>query len=37
MALVWPPAILTACCTVLPQVGIVAGVLGGSVAMLKVG
>ena len=37
VALVWLPAILTACCTVLPQVGVVAGVFGGAVAMLKVG
>lgn len=37
VALVWLPAIIAGCCTVLPQVATVAGVLGGAVAMLKVG
>lgn len=37
MALVWLPAILTACCMVLPQVATVAGVLGGVVGLMKVG
>ena len=37
VALVWLPVILAGCCTVLPQAGIVAGVLGGAVAMMKVG
>jgi len=37
VALVWLPAILTACCTVLPQVATVAGVLGGAIGLMKVG
>ena len=37
VALMWLPAILAGCCTVLPQAGIVAGVLGGVVGLMKVG
>ena len=37
VALVWLPIILTACCTVLPQAGIVAGVFGGAAGLMKVG
>ncbi len=37
VALVWLPVALTACCTVLPQVGVVAGVLGGAIGLMKVG
>ena len=37
VALVWLPAIIAGCCTVLPQAGIVAGVFGGVVGLMKVG
>ena len=37
VALVWLPVIIAGCCTVLPQVATVAGVLGGAVGLMKVG
>jgi len=37
VALVWLPAIIAGCCTVLPQVATVAGVLGGAIGLMKVG
>lgn len=37
VALVWLPVILTACCTVLPQVATVGAVFGGVVGLMKVG
>lgn len=37
VALVWLPAILTTCCTVLPQVATVGAVFGGVVGLMKMG
>ena len=37
VALVWLPVVLTACCTVLPQVATVVGVFGGAIGLMKVG